>query len=582
MIGNLVRGGQILLHNFRMFRQVAGKTIFLSLLFSFIIAFAHFTAFKEQDFAEYGKLIIQYLKYLIQKLANNIASFAHSKPYMHSRFYLEFEINILVILLKKEFEIMVVSFLTFFGFISVIWTKIGAKAKEKKKMELVSKAKNVNRILLKNKILGNFSIALKKEKITDDSELYLPKNFEVNHTFVTGATNSGKTNLLHNFISQIRKKNQSAIILDQSLEMVARYYDPEHDMIFNPFDERGKSWDFLKEVANMQSLESLASTLFPQRTTDPMWDQTSRQVFIDAVSTIQDEKNSGVKELYELLMKKSVKEMYEAVKGKISCKYLDPSNEKTSISIATNTSASLRWLEHIGEANGEFFTIKDWVKNSISEKKGFLFITSTPNSRETMQPLQSMMLDFAVMTLMNLHENENRRLWFIIDELASLRKLSCMGRSLAELRKYGGCILAATQTMSQLYEIYGHHGANTMFAQFGTKFFFKNSDPSMNSLVTRTLGKSEYTSSSQTTSYGASEYREGVSIAEVQGTKELITHSDLAALGQGTCFVTMPTELIKVAKITCKKQIKPIVEKAFVEKEKATGTQKGIEKGDVK
>lgn len=70
----------------------------------------------------------------------------------------------------------------------------------------------------------------------------LVKDMETRHFLVTGQTGSGKTNLIHNILPQVVERNHPAIIIDQTGEMIARYYDVSRgDIIFNPMDARSKA-----------------------------------------------------------------------------------------------------------------------------------------------------------------------------------------------------------------------------------------------------------------------------------------------------------------------------------------------------
>lgn len=63
---------------------------------------------------------------------------------------------------------------------------------------------------------------------------------------------------------------------------------------------------------------------------------------------------------------------------------------------------------------------------------------------------------------MSLVENQQRRVWVVVDELASLKKLQLIPIAAAEGRKYGICLLAGVQSAYQLYQIYGHNTGLTI------------------------------------------------------------------------------------------------------------------------
>jgi type IV secretory pathway TraG/TraD family ATPase VirD4 len=140
-------------------------------------------------------------------------------------------------------------------------------------------------------------------------------------------------------------------------------------------------------------------------------------------------------------------------------------------------------------------------------------------------------------------------MWFVIDELAALGRLNAFTTLLSESRKYGGCVLAATQSINQLFENYGHYSGSAIFDQFATKFIFRSSEPSTARIISDVFGHIEYASQQKNTSYGAHEHRDGVSYTEQEKRKQLITTHDIASLGSLECFVGLPEPNIRIARV---------------------------------
>lgn len=65
------------------------------------------------------------------------------------------------------------------------------------------------------------------------------------------------------------------------------------------------------------------------------------------------------------------------------------------------------------------WTTREWER----ERKGWLFLTATPETRERLAPLVSLWLDTLVLRLINQGQPGPRPAWFVLDELASLQKL---------------------------------------------------------------------------------------------------------------------------------------------------------------
>lgn len=66
--------------------------------------------------------------------------------------------------------------------------------------------------------------------------------------------------------------------------MIARYYNPDRGYYFNPFDARGKKWDFWQDCASKEELERFSKILFEfnrkksNSKADRFWKQSSMLV----------------------------------------------------------------------------------------------------------------------------------------------------------------------------------------------------------------------------------------------------------------------------------------------------------------
>ncbi|MFQ5730251.1 MAG: type IV secretion system DNA-binding domain-containing protein, partial [Waddliaceae bacterium] len=89
-------------------------------------------------------------------------------------------------------------------------------------------------------------------------KLPLVKGTETQHILITGGTGSGKTNCIHHVLGQIQKTKKKALIVDTTGVFVERYFDPNKDILLNPFDPRGAPWHPWVECQNNSDFEELA------------------------------------------------------------------------------------------------------------------------------------------------------------------------------------------------------------------------------------------------------------------------------------------------------------------------------------
>jgi hypothetical protein len=146
---------------------------------------------------------------------------------------------------------------------------------------------------------------------------------------------------------------------------------------------------------------------------------------------------------------------------------------------------SLRLLPEKGTGNGE------WSATEWSEtRKGWIFITSLPAEREALRPLQSVWIDMLVLRLLNEPKPGQKRVWFVLDELASLQRLPQLATALTENRKSNNPIIMGFQGKAQLEVIYGHL-AEVMLSQPSTSIYLKTKEPKAGEWVSQGIGKVE-------------------------------------------------------------------------------------------
>ena len=78
-------------------------------------------------------------------------------------------------------------------------------------------------------------------------------------------------------------------------------------------------------------------------------------------------------------------------------------------------------------------TTRRWSAVSWApDRSGWLFLTSTPETRTRLVPLTSLWLDMLVLRLMNRGQPGHRAVWFVLDELASLQRLPQLHTAVTE------------------------------------------------------------------------------------------------------------------------------------------------------
>lgn len=376
--------------------------------------------------------------------------------------------------------------------------------------------------------------------------LPLIKNKETSHMLLTGTTGSGKTNLIHTLLPHIQKRGDRAIVVDMTGEYVNRYYKENRDVLLNPFDPRSLPWTPWADLQKDVHYDVLTHALIQpqgQRYSDPFWDNASRGLLKAALKKFAAIDYFDAGDLYTLLTSSNEAEYCAFFEGTEAASYASPHNEKTTSSIRSVLITYLDVLKHLKtpEEGDRGLSIREWVaREKTSRDPGWLFLTCRPDERKTLTPLLSAWIDIGINALMSLPPSPQRRLWLILDELPVLQRLPSLQMGLAEARKYGGCFLVGIQSKPQLEEIYGKNGAESMLDLLNTKIFFRCTEPSTQVWISRVLGDKEEAEPHGTISYGAHSLRDGVSLTHQFRNKPLILPSELAQLEDLTCYVKLP------------------------------------------
>lgn len=419
-------------------------------------------------------------------------------------------------------------------------------------------------------------LKLRSLKMASDltiGKMPLVKDMETRHFLITGSTGSGKTNFMHNVLPQIEKKKQPTIVVDQTGEMIAKYYSKERgDIIFNPFDDRSHVWDFWADVCDDESLERFSSILmgFNRKISgtrsDPFWEKSATEIFESAVKYQRAIHNKSIEDLNILIRQTALRELRQKLTGTAAARYLESENSVTANSILSVLTTSTKPLAYLQDTTGQnVFSLKKYFEDVKSGNDAWLFLATKPSNRSLTLPLIACLVELALAELIDIGIDEDRRVWFVLDELAALGVLPGLSPLMTEGRKYGACVLAGLQSLNQLYEHYGYHAGSKIFGQFGTLCFFRNQEDGIVRMISNMCGTETVTRQQKNTSFGANEFRDGVSYNEQETKKELVTQNDISSLAIGECYMLLPEPAVRLTKVQTPKSKVSVKNEGFVQ-----------------
>ena len=537
-VKNFTRGGQITLHNVRMFIQIMDK-VTLAAVIIFILVTCLIVWISTSEYERY--VSGEYLWSLLTPIFNPDATTLFIQPngvktavkyvdIRHAALVTELIHHVSLKLLRAIIMGLIIGMAAIFG--ASKWLRKRGETQTQDiqiKGDTFSSKESVKELIIRSKMNSNLILA----------GLPLIKDKETRHFFFHGTTGSGKSNAIKELLDQIRQRGDRAIIYDMSCNYLEEFYRPKYDKLLNPMDVRGESWHLWKECRDSADFDSLAAAQIPMplSTQDPFWVNAARTIFSAAAFEMRNDPKRNIIKLLRYLLTADLERMESYLKGTEAETLASRKTEKTAISIKSVLATYLKSMKYIKDAENPF-SIRQWIKNE--EGSNWLFISSLDDRHETLKPLITAWLDIAVNSLMSLPSSKKRRIWLILDELTSLHRLPYLRKTLAKARKFGGCVVVGLQNFAELEEEYGNKGARSISALLNTRYFFREPDPDMAKWSAENFGEEIIDEVREGISYGANTMRDGVSINRVEIRRPLVSHSEIMTLDDLHAYVRLP------------------------------------------
>ena len=545
-MSDLIRGGQVTFHKFRMLAQVAKVLVKLS-VFLWISSICY--CFYANTTANEWKVGMAWVKrdVFISSKGDQTVTYPSKHGYEKTvRIkYLENDSYVLEVIDKfeKTFDralitAAIMQIIVIGGVTGFFWLR-GRNIKQSKNIRGIfslSEQELKDQITRHNKEFKGytpFKIADFSYPIIGRPESY--SSGEQSHTLLIGSTGSGKTTVIKNLINQLRDKNQKAIIIDIKGDLIENFYTAK-DIILNPLDKRGRNWSIFNETDHLKGFSTIAKSLLPRESKgDPIWSDAARGV-VSELASLYTTENLSMNEFADKILKSDLSTLAKLLQKSSASKIINEDIEKAALSVLMVLSTYLRPLK-LYRNSENCFSITDWVNDS--KQQNFLFISSRADVKEDLNPIITTQVDIAVNALRSLKESSNiPKIWFILDEISYFdSSIPSLKDVLATSRSYGGCFVLGTQDMSSLVKIYSRETAESIANNCRTKLFMNLAGKETAQWCSDSLGDGEIEEWHEGLSYGAHEMRDGIQVNQHRIIKKNVLPSELMMLKAGEGYV---------------------------------------------
>lgn len=360
-------------------------------------------------------------------------------------------------------------------------------------------------------------------------QVAIPKRFEQQNFLLAGAPGTGKSQGFHQILGPVREVGERAIVADVGGEFVARYYR-DGDVILNPFDARSVSWSPLAEMQGEWDAERIAKSICPDgEGSSQEWHGYAQTALAAVLGKLwQEDGNNG--ELMRLLTQASHAELKEFVDGTPAVGLFADGNERMLGSILGIVASKIKcyqWLDP--NAGIDAFSVRKFVAN---DGAGWLFLSFTDPQFTSLKPIIATVLDVATSAVMELKPSSTRRVWFALDEFATLGYIGALGDLLAKGRKFGACVVLGVQSVSQIFSAYGRDMTKTLLNCLGTQLVLRSPDPETAEYFSSIFGEQDIQRVMHSTSTSNGDVNHSQSVqyttqrvvmpAEIQGLPNLV------------------------------------------------------------
>jgi type IV secretory pathway TraG/TraD family ATPase VirD4 len=164
----------------------------------------------------------------------------------------------------------------------------------------------------------------------------------------------------------------------------------------------------------------------------------------------------------------SSEELRPIVAGTPANRSSSPTTPRMFGSIRSVAGSAAAALAYVKDHRALPFAVRDWVQSG----RGVLFI---PYKAAQIAALRSIIATWMLLAIFEAmtHPEEDRRLWFVIDELDALGAIDGLKDALARLRKFGGRCVLGFQSIAQVSSTYGSGDAQTIVENCGNTLILR-------------------------------------------------------------------------------------------------------------
>jgi len=309
----------------------------------------------------------------------------------------------------------------------------------------------------------------------------LPYELESKHQIYMGSVGTGKTASMLHSINSLIERGDKAVVYCYKGDFTEWLGGMDCVSILGFADARSDCWHISRDINTPLLARELAQTLIAE-TSPPIWSSSARDVLAGVLEYLIATKPDvwGFKDVSDLLngdRSVLVEKLHFIQHGSVQT--IDKKADDKAAESVILTLRSGAWifdvLSQAWENPCEGFSIRDWLKDESPEKR-IIILRNYPDFSAVSNWLLGIMFNQLFGEVLALKDSKTRRVWAVIDELATLPAIPRLPECLVASRSKGFRFLCGIQNFASMREKYGANIAQTIFSQFATKIICRVTD----------------------------------------------------------------------------------------------------------
>jgi type IV secretory pathway TraG/TraD family ATPase VirD4 len=352
----------------------------------------------------------------------------------------------------------------------------------------------------------------------------IPQKLETRPIGLYGEPGSGKTQVLLRILKDLALRVDRAVVVDINGEIFEKI-GKKGDLILSVTHEGVINFSVIAEVQKLTDCEMLASAFIPTGNGESeTWNTYARTVFSIFIRWCWEHDRTQNRHLIHFIKRAPIEELERLCRGSSAQRLFEKGSEKMLSNVMSILSQHLTCLELLNPAaDKNSFSIRKWITSELTTNQKLWIIYDEFSSKATL-PLRTAWIEILTREVLNLRPDASRRLWLILDELASNGKIGSLSQAVSRGRKYGLVPVMAVQSISQLYSIYGRDEATSIMGSIGHAVVLRTPDPETSDYLSRSIGDKEI--QREQSSYS----KNGNSTQKIIETKRAVLPSEISSL----------------------------------------------------